>query len=214
MTPLRLFLIKKTDEGYPLTFVLQWHQKIPLILKWDVEVATVKHNNNVQKDGVYARLKNDYAKSPDAEHMEIISLNSSTSSIASLSVIPIDNEIERSDHNQLKSSLATVRIYHLGQLMKTLCISYAKWISTTGSIWKIAQFNSEGEVAIVDTVASGMEMQEVSKPEVGQETIIENDVSRESENSSHNTVLQLNQEEDDDYDDDYEDEEYEDDDWD
>ena len=57
-------------------------------------------------------------------------------------------------------------------------------------------------------------MQEVSKSEVGQETIIENDVSRESENSSHNTVLQLNQEEDDDYDDDYEDEEYEDDDWD
>ena len=121
--------------------------------------------------------------------MEIISLNDSTSSIASLSVIPIDNEIERSDHNQLKSSLATVRIYHLGQLMKTLCISYAKWISTTGSIWKIAQFNSEGEVAIVDTVASGMEMQEVSKPEVGQETIIENDVKVESLRNSAAIIL-------------------------
>ena len=58
------------------------------------------------------------------------------------------------------------------------------------------------------------ETQEVSPPDVGQENFIENDVSRESEKSSHNTVLQLNQEEDDDYDDDYEDEEYEDDDWD
>ena len=53
---IKVILIKKTDEGYPLTFVLQWHQKIPLI-KWDVEIATVKHNNNVQKDGVYARWR-------------------------------------------------------------------------------------------------------------------------------------------------------------
>ena len=214
MTPLRLLLIKKCDEGYPLTFVLQWHQKIPLILTWNVEAATVTHNNNVQKDGVFARFKNDYAKSPDAEHMEIIS-NSSTSSIASLSVIPIEKETERPDHNQLKSSLGNRSDLPSWTINENIVyFSYAKWISTTGIIWKIAQFNSEGEVAIVDTVASGDETQEVSPPDVGQESFIENDVSRESEKSSHNTVSQLSQEEDDDYDDDYEDEEYEDDDWD
>ena len=176
-------------------------------------MVAVSQNNNVQKDGMYTRLQNDYTKSPDAEHMEILSFNSSTSSIASISVVPIENEAERSEHNQLKNSLATVRIYQLGQLIKTLCISDAKWISTEGILWKVAQFNPEGEVAIVDTVAGGMEMQEVSSPEVGQDTV-KNNVSRESEGSSHITVSQLDQEEDDEFDDDYEEDDYEDDDWD
>ena len=214
MTPLRLLLVKKSDYGYPLTFVLQWRNKTSCILTWNVEMVAVSQNNNVQKDGMYTRLQNDFTKSPDAEHMEILSFDSSTSSIASISVVPLENEAERSKHNQLKNSLATVRIYQLGQLIKTLCISDAKWISTEGSLWKVAQFNTEGEVAIVDTVAGGMEMQEASSLEVGQEDTVKNDVSRESGGSSHNTVSQLDQEEDDDYDDDYEEDDYEDDDWD
>ena len=218
-------MIKKSEKC-TTTFVLQWSGKGRFQPTWKIEKEDVIQSNNNEKDGKFSRSRVIRPEASPGVYIDTISFNSATASIKSLSIISVNGEDDATEAIELRTSLATVRIYHQGRLAEILSIANAKWVNNFGSCWKIVQFNAEGEAAIVDTVF-GNEPQEAvtaldstgkhDKNDENEEQTNKKNTSTDvniMNNAAKDEEEVLNDDADDDYtDDDYEDEEY-DDDWD
>ena len=147
-------MIKK-NENCTTTFVLQWSGKSKFQPTWNIEKEDVKQSNNNEKDGKFLRSRVIRSEASPCVYIDTISFNSATASIKSLSIISANGEGHATEAIEFRTSLATVRIYHQGQLAEILSIANAKWVNSFGSCWKIVQFNAEGEAAIIDTVFGG-----------------------------------------------------------